>query len=34
MSQVSHRRAANTKLSVRSSGLFGRGQVAVVEATR
>ncbi|PNW71607.1 hypothetical protein CHLRE_16g661350v5 [Chlamydomonas reinhardtii] len=31
---VSHRRAANTKLSVRSSGLFGRGQVAVVEATR
>ncbi|GLC45357.1 hypothetical protein PLESTB_000313900 [Pleodorina starrii] len=31
---VSHRRASNSKLSVRSAGLFGRGQVLVVEATR
>ncbi|EFJ49228.1 Rubisco large subunit N-methyltransferase [Volvox carteri f. nagariensis] len=31
---VSHRRAANSKLSVRSAGLFGRGQVLVLEATR
>ncbi|KXZ52475.1 hypothetical protein GPECTOR_9g519 [Gonium pectorale] len=31
---VSHRRSGNTKLVVRSAGLFGRGQVAVVEATR
>ncbi|GIL50360.1 hypothetical protein Vafri_6588 [Volvox africanus] len=31
---VSHRRSANSKLAVRSAGLFGRGQVLVLEATR
>ncbi|GLI66288.1 hypothetical protein VaNZ11_010049 [Volvox africanus] len=31
---VSHRRSANSKLAVRPTGLFGRGQVLVLEATR
>ncbi|GIL90815.1 hypothetical protein Vretimale_16759 [Volvox reticuliferus] len=31
---VSHRRSANSKLAVRSAGLFGRGQVLLLEATR
>lgn len=31
---VAHRRRPNAKLSVRSAGLFGRGQLLAVEATR